>query len=41
MLSGLMTQVVDSGQDPQLVEKVKTINRQVLRFSMESNLQGK
>jgi len=40
MLSGLMTQVVDSGQDPQLVEKVKTINRQVLRFSMQANLQG-
>lgn len=39
MLSGLMTQVVDSGQDPELVEKVKVINRQVLRFSMKSNLQ--
>ena len=39
MLSGLMTQVVDSGQDPELVEKVKVINRQVLRFSMQSNLQ--
>lgn len=40
MLSGLMTQVVDSGQDPELVGKVKAINRQVLRFSMQSNLQG-
>ena len=40
MLSGLMAQVVDSGQDPELVEKVKAINRQVLRFSMQSNLQG-
>jgi hypothetical protein len=40
MLSGLMTQVVDSGQDPELVEKVKTINRQVLRFSMQSKLRG-
>lgn len=40
MLSGLMTQVVDSGQDPGLVEKVKVLNRQVLRFSMQSNLQG-
>jgi hypothetical protein len=40
MLSGLMAQVVDSNQDPELVEKVKTVNRQVLRFSMQANLQG-
>jgi hypothetical protein len=40
MLSGLMTQIVDSAQQPELAEKVKTINRQVLRFSMQANLQG-
>lgn len=39
MLSGLMSQLSDSDQDPQLVERVKTINRQVLRFSMQANLQ--
>ncbi len=40
MLSGLMSQVVDSDQDPELIEKVKKINRQVLRFSMQAKLQG-
>ncbi len=39
MLSGLMTQFVDSNQDPELVEKIKKVNRQVLRFSMQANLQ--
>jgi len=36
----LMNQVVESGQDPELVEKVKVVNRQVLRYSMQTNLQG-
>ena len=40
MLSGLMAQVVDSDQDPELVTKFKEVNRQVLRYSMQSNLQG-
>jgi hypothetical protein len=40
MLSGLMNQVAESGQDEQLVEKLKLINRQVLRHSMRSNIQG-
>ena len=40
MLTGLMNQVADSGQDEQLVEKIKLINRQVLRYSMRSNIQG-
>lgn len=40
MLSGLMNQVSESGQDEQLVEKIKFINRQVLRHSMRSNIQG-
>jgi hypothetical protein len=40
MLSGLMNQVAESGQDEQLVEKIKLINRQVLRHSMRSNIQG-
>jgi hypothetical protein len=39
MLSGLMNQVSETNQDPELVEKVKTVNRQVLRFSMQSSLQ--
>lgn len=40
MISGLMNQVEESGQDEQLVEKIKLINRQVLRHSMRSNIQG-
>jgi hypothetical protein len=40
MLSGLMNQVAETNQDPELVEKVKAVNRQVLRFSMQSSLQG-
>ena len=40
MLSGLMNQVVESGQDEQLAETLKLINRQVLRHSMQSNIQG-
>ena len=40
MLSGLMNQVAESGQEPELVEKVNAVNRQVLRYSMQSSLQG-
>ena len=40
ILSGLMNQVVESGQDEQLAETLKIINRQVLRHSMQSNIQG-
>jgi len=40
MISGLMNQVEESGQDEQLVEKIKLINRQVLRHSMRSNIEG-
>jgi hypothetical protein len=40
MLSGLMNQVTETSQDPELVEKVKAVNRQVLRYSMQSSLQG-
>jgi hypothetical protein len=40
MLSGLMAQVADSDQEPELVAKFKDVNRQVLRYSMRSNLQG-
>jgi hypothetical protein len=40
MLSGLMNQMAESGQDEQLSEKIKIINRQVLRHSMRSNIQG-
>ncbi|MES0359745.1 MAG: CpXC domain-containing protein [Anaerolineales bacterium] len=40
MLSGLMAQVADSDQEPELVAKFQDVNRQVLRFSMRSNLQG-
>ena len=39
MLSGLMNQVTESGQDEQLVAKLTLINRQVLRHSMRSNIQ--
>jgi hypothetical protein len=40
LLSGLVSQVTDSDQDPALVERLKSVNRQVLRFSMESTLRG-
>ena len=40
MLSGAMAQVIESDQEPELVEKFQAINRQVLRYSMQSNLQG-
>jgi hypothetical protein len=40
ILSGLVSQVTDSDQDPALVERLKSVNRQVLRFSMEANLRG-
>jgi hypothetical protein len=40
MLSGLMAQIIDSDQDPELVRKFKDLNRQVLRYSMQANLQG-
>ena len=40
MLSGLMAQVADSDQEPELVAKFQDVNRQVLRYSMRSNLQG-
>jgi hypothetical protein len=40
MLSGLINQVADSGQGEELVEKIKLVNRQVLRHSMQLNIQG-
>jgi hypothetical protein len=40
MLSGLMNQVAESDQNEELVENVKSINRQVLRHSMKSNIKG-
>jgi hypothetical protein len=40
LLSGLVSQVSDTDQDPALIERLKSVNRQVLRFSMEANLRG-
>ena len=40
MLASLLSQVQGSEQDPELVERLKALNRQVLRFSMEANLRG-
>lgn len=40
LLSGLVTQVSETNQEPALVERLKSVNRQVLRFSMEMNLRG-
>ncbi|MGW8225228.1 MAG: CpXC domain-containing protein [Anaerolineales bacterium] len=40
MLSGLMNQVAESGKDKELLENIKIINRQVLRYSMKSNIKG-
>ena len=40
MLSGLLAQVQQSEQDPELVQRLQKLNRQALRFSMEMNLRG-
>jgi hypothetical protein len=40
MLSGLMNQVTESGKDEKLLENIQLINRQVLRYSMKSNIKG-
>jgi len=40
MLSGLMNQVTESGKDEELLENIQLINRQVLRYSMKSNIKG-
>lgn len=40
VLSGLASQVMETQQDPELVERFKAVNRHVLRFSMQANLRG-
>lgn len=40
MLSGLLAQVQQSGQDSELLQRLQRLNRQALRFSMEMNLRG-
>lgn len=40
MLSGLIAQVEQSDQDPQLLESLNQLNRQARRFSMESKFKG-
>jgi hypothetical protein len=40
MLSGLINQVTESGQDANLAEKIKQINREVLRYSMKTKIKG-
>jgi hypothetical protein len=37
-LSGLISQVESQGDQPELLEKLKEINREVLRFIMRRNL---
>ncbi len=37
-LTGLINQVEQQGQQPELLEKLKEINREVLRFTMRRNL---
>jgi hypothetical protein len=39
-LSGLMAQVAESDQEPEFKERIKAVNRQALRYSMQMNLQG-
>ena len=39
MLSGLMARVLEEDQEPELIEKFQAVNKQVLRFSMQANLQ--
>lgn len=40
MLSGLLTQVIETKQDSDLVERFKAVNKQALRYAMEANLKG-
>ena len=40
ILSGLVTQVMESNQKAEFIERFKAVNRLVLRFSMETNLRG-
>jgi uncharacterized protein YjgD (DUF1641 family) len=40
VLSGLASQIMETQQDPELVERFKAVNRHVLRFSMQANLRG-
>jgi hypothetical protein len=40
MISGLLAQVQQYEQDQELVDRLKALNRQVRRFSMEANLRG-
>jgi hypothetical protein len=40
ILSGLIAQLQETNQDPELLERLKSVNRMALRFSMETNLRG-
>ena len=40
ILSGLISQLQESNQDPELLNRLKSVNRLALRFSMETNLKG-
>jgi hypothetical protein len=40
VLSNLSLQMEQSDQNPELVERIKSLNKQVRRFSMEVNLRG-
>lgn len=40
MLSGLVAQVQQSDGDEELLNRLKAVNRQVIRFSMKANLSG-
>lgn len=40
ILSSIMTQVEQAGEDEELVGRLRALNRQVMRFSMEANLRG-
>jgi hypothetical protein len=40
ILSSLVTQVMDSDQGAEFIERFKAVNRHVLRFSMENNLRS-
>lgn len=40
ILSGLISQMQESNQDPELLSRLKSVNRLALRFSMENHLKG-
>ena len=40
LLGGLIGQLEQQGEQPEMLDKVKELNREILRFTMKRNLQN-